>query len=60
VRAGHCWRLFSEEFFLSPRMDEHPLPEIQRVPLEEVVLQVRACARWFSACVEGMLRSYVT
>jgi HrpA-like RNA helicase len=41
VRAGHCWRLFSEEFFLSPRMDEHPLPEIQRVPLEEVVLQVR-------------------
>jgi HrpA-like RNA helicase len=40
VRAGSCWRLYSEDFFLSPRVDEHPLPEIQRVALEEVVLQV--------------------
>jgi HrpA-like RNA helicase len=40
VRAGSCWRLYSEAFFLSPRVDEHQLPEIQRVALEEVVLQV--------------------
>ena len=40
VRAGHCWRMFSEEYFQSTRVDEHPVPEIKRVPLEEVVLQV--------------------
>lgn len=40
MRAGSCWRLYSEDYFLSHRVDEHPLPEIQRVPLEEVTLQV--------------------
>ena len=40
VRAGDCWRVYSQEFFESTRVDAFPLPEIQRVPLEEVVLQV--------------------
>lgn len=40
VRPGHCWRLYSKEFLESPCVDENPAPEIQRVPLEEVVLQV--------------------
>jgi HrpA-like RNA helicase len=41
VRAGHCWRLYSEEYFdNSEVVMAYPLPEIQRVPIEEVVLQV--------------------
>lgn len=40
VRPGDCWRLFSEEFVESPRLQEYSLPEIKRVPLEDVVLQI--------------------
>ena len=40
VRPGHCWRLFSKEFLESPLVEDNPAPEIRRVPLEEVVLQV--------------------
>ena len=43
MRAGHCWRVYAREFFESTRVEAFPLPEIQRVPLEEVVLQVRVC-----------------
>eukprot|EP01034_Spumella_vulgaris_P021324 gene21324-27354_t len=40
VRAGHSWRVFSKEFFASDRVDDFSEPEIRRIPLEEVVLQV--------------------
>ena len=40
VRPGHCWRLFSKEFLESTLVEDNPAPEIRRVPLEEVVLQV--------------------
>ena len=40
VRPGHCWRLYTKEFHDSSVVDDHPTPEIRRVPLEEVVLQV--------------------
>ena len=40
VRPGDCWRLFAEEFMESPRLPEYSLPEIKRVPLEDVVLQI--------------------
>ena len=40
VRPGHCWRLYSSEFLLSSFVDDNSAPEIKRVPLEEVVLQV--------------------
>ena len=43
VRPGHCWRLYAQEFLEGEGgMDDHPTPEIRRVPLEEVVLQVRS------------------
>jgi HrpA-like RNA helicase len=44
VRAGTCWRLFSREFMEDDRLDEYPLPEIKRVPLEDVCLHVSATA----------------
>lgn len=40
VRPGHCWRLYSQEYLESDAVDDYPQPEIQRVPLENVVLQV--------------------
>ena len=40
VRPGHCWRLYSQEFLESALVHENPTPEIRRVPLQEVVLQV--------------------
>lgn len=40
VKPGHCWRLYSAEFLASELVDDQPAPEIKRVPLEEVVLQV--------------------
>jgi HrpA-like RNA helicase len=40
VRAGHCWRLYTETFFNGDVIEEYSVPEIRRVPLEEVVLQV--------------------
>ena len=58
VRAGHCWRLFSEAFFLSTRVDEHPQPEIQRVPLEEVVLQVGIACSYVHLCGALVLDAY--
>jgi len=39
VRAGFCWRLYTKQFH-DVGMDEYPVPEIKRVPLEEVVLQI--------------------
>lgn len=40
VRPGNSWKLYSEEFFNSNAINNHPIPEICRIPLEEVVLQV--------------------
>jgi ATP-dependent RNA helicase DHX36 len=40
VRPGHCWKLYTSDFFEGDAIDEYPIPEIQRIPLEEVVLQV--------------------
>ena len=40
VRPGHCWKLYTNDFFEGDTIDEYPIPEIQRIPLEEVVLQV--------------------
>jgi HrpA-like RNA helicase len=40
VRAGNAWRFYCEEFYDGPAMAEYAVPEIRRVPLEEVVLQV--------------------
>jgi HrpA-like RNA helicase len=40
VKLGHCWKVYTEDFFNGSRIDEFPIPEIRRIPLEEVVLQV--------------------
>ena len=40
VRPGDCWRLFSADFMDCPKLQEYSLPEIKRVPLEDVVLQI--------------------
>jgi HrpA-like RNA helicase len=48
VQQGHCWRLYEEELITNPSnnpwisklVPEFPLPEIQRIAIEEVVLQV--------------------
>lgn len=40
VCAGHCWKIYSRDYFESPSFISYPIPEICRVPLEEVVLQV--------------------
>ena len=40
VRPGHCWKLYSKEFFESSAICNYPVPEICRIPLEDVVLQV--------------------
>ena len=39
VRAGHCWRMYSEAFLEGPDVLEHPLPEMRRIPIEEIILQ---------------------
>ena len=40
VQAGHAWHVYHQEFAEGDRVDDYPLPEIWRVPLEDVVLQV--------------------
>lgn len=40
VRPGHCWRLYTQQYLESAAVENHPTPEIRRVPLEEVVLQL--------------------
>ena len=40
VRKGHCWRMYSKAYYDSSRVMDYPLPEIRRVPMEDVVLQV--------------------
>lgn len=40
VRKGSCWRMYSERYFRSEIVQEHAKPEIQRMPVEGVVLQV--------------------
>ncbi|KAG0582274.1 hypothetical protein KC19_3G048000 [Ceratodon purpureus] len=40
VQAGYCFQLYSEATFLS--MLNHQIPEMQRVPLEEICLQIKA------------------
>eukprot|EP00250_Pteridium_aquilinum_P016365 c23068_g1_i2 orf=55-3354(+) len=42
VRAGFCFRLYTSQVFWSMR--EHQVPEMQRVPLEELCLQIKALA----------------
>lgn len=41
VRPGYCWRLYSSAFLYDSKLvADFPLPEICRVPLEEVVLRI--------------------
>lgn len=41
VRDGTCWRMYPESLFNNPSLvPAFPLPEIQRLPLEDVVLHV--------------------
>lgn len=40
VRPGHCWRLYHKEFYFGEHVRPEHLPEMQRIPLEEVVLQI--------------------
>eukprot|EP01039_Chlorochromonas_danica_P010575 gene10575-11716_t len=41
VSIGTCWRLYSESYLTSiQHVASFPLPEIQRIALEEIVLQV--------------------
>ncbi|KAI5084872.1 hypothetical protein GOP47_0001041 [Adiantum capillus-veneris] len=42
VRAGFCFRMYTSQVFGS--MLEHQIPEMQRVPLEELCLQIKALA----------------
>lgn len=37
---GHAWRVYTAELFDGEHMDQHAIPEIRRVPLEEVVLHI--------------------
>eukprot|EP01038_Epipyxis_sp_PR26KG_P010154 gene10154-13660_t len=40
VQAGVCWRMYTEDYFNSSVVQEYSIPEIQRIPLEDVILQV--------------------
>lgn len=40
TQPGHAWRVYSSELYDSKFMEEYALPEIRRVPLEEVVLHI--------------------
>ncbi|KAJ7543734.1 hypothetical protein O6H91_09G050600 [Diphasiastrum complanatum] len=42
VQAGFCFRLYTRD--VHARMLEHQIPEMQRVPLEELCLQIKAIA----------------
>ncbi|KAH7388400.1 hypothetical protein KP509_16G074200 [Ceratopteris richardii] len=42
VRAGFCFRMYTSQVFCT--MNEHQVPEMQRVPLEELCLQIKAIA----------------
>ena len=42
VRDGHCARLYSKQAVHEVTMRPHQIPEMQRVPLEELVLQLAA------------------
>lgn len=42
VRAGFCFRLYTSQ--VSNSMRDHQVPEMQRVPLEELCLQIKALA----------------
>ena len=37
---GHAWRVYTSELFEGQYMDLYAIPEIRRVPLEEVVLHI--------------------
>lgn len=37
---GHCYRLYSQEDY--DKFQDYPVPEIQRITLEAIVLQVKA------------------
>lgn len=43
VRAGFCFRLYTKEAYAS--MLPHQLPEMHRLPLEELCLQIKALTR---------------
>lgn len=40
VKEGMCWRIFDENYFKSTKVQEFSLPEIKRIPLEEIILQI--------------------
>ena len=37
---GHAWRVYTAELFEGDHMDQYAIPEMRRVPLEEVVLHI--------------------
>lgn len=41
---GHCYRLYSTAVF-TDTLDEHPPPEIERSPIEAVVLQLKVISQ---------------
>lgn len=42
VREGFCWKLYTEDFYLSKAFQDFTDPEIQRISLEEVILRLLA------------------
>ena len=41
IKAGDCWRIYDEKYFFDEKkVDEYPVPEIRRIPLEEIILQI--------------------
>jgi HrpA-like RNA helicase len=49
VQAGICWRMYTEEHLCSEVVEEYPIPEIRRIPIEEVILQVVLCIEHYEA-----------
>lgn len=53
TKPGKCYHLYTEQQFNS--FDDYPTPEIQRISLEEVILQVRSLDRNCTFKVEDFL-----
>lgn len=40
VKPGICWRVYHQSYFQSNVVEEYPIPQIKRIPLEEIILQI--------------------
>ena len=63
---GHCWRLYRNEYLVSDYVDDFTPPEMVRIPLTQVILQVLSLdhivtspEEFLSECIDPPNRSNV-